>query len=98
MSPYVTCETHTLVLEEYSIQRSTTDTPTKDKTEEETHRAFISNQRVFDQFPKDHMKVTSGDFNAKVGTENIFQATLQNKSLHEMSNHDAVRVVNFNIS
>jgi hypothetical protein len=31
---------------------------------------------VFDQFPKYHMKILLGDFNAKVGREDIFKPTM----------------------
>jgi hypothetical protein len=41
------------------------------------------------------MKILSGDFNAKVGRENIFKPTISNESLHEISNDNGVRVVNF---
>jgi hypothetical protein len=36
-----------------------------------------------------------GDFNAKVGTEDIFKPTISNESLHEASNDNGIRVVNF---
>jgi hypothetical protein len=36
-----------------------------------------------------------GDFNAKVGKENIFKPTIENESLHEISNDNGIRVVNF---
>jgi hypothetical protein len=36
-----------------------------------------------------------GDFNAKVGRENIFKPTIGNENLHEISNNNGVRVVNF---
>jgi hypothetical protein len=36
-----------------------------------------------------------GDFNAKVGRENIFKPTIGNENLHEISNDNGVRVVNF---
>jgi hypothetical protein len=36
-----------------------------------------------------------GNFNAKVGRENIFKPTIGNESLHEFSNDSGVRVVNF---
>jgi hypothetical protein len=35
------------------------------------------------------------DFNAKVGTENIFQLTIWNESLHEINNDNGFRVLNF---
>jgi hypothetical protein len=33
-----------------------------------------------------------GDFNAKVGRENIFKPSIGNESLHEISNDNGVRV------
>jgi endonuclease/exonuclease/phosphatase family metal-dependent hydrolase len=50
-------------------------------------------ERVFDKFPKYHMKILLGNFNAKVGREDIFKPTLG--SLHEISNDNGVRIVNF---
>jgi hypothetical protein len=41
------------------------------------------------------MKILLGDFNAKVGREDIFKPTIGNESLHEISNDNGVRVVNF---
>jgi hypothetical protein len=39
-----------------------------------------------------------GDFNAKVGTEDILKPTISNESLHEISNDNGARVVNFTTS
>jgi hypothetical protein len=50
---------------------------------------------VFDQFLKYHVKILSGDFNAKVGREDIFKPTIGNEILHETSNDNRVKVVNF---
>jgi hypothetical protein len=50
---------------------------------------------VFDKFPKYHMKILLGDFNAKVGREDTFKPTIGNESLHEIDNDNGVRVVNF---
>ena len=36
-----------------------------------------------------------GDFNAKLGRENIFKPTIGNESLHQDSNDNGVRLVNF---
>jgi hypothetical protein len=41
------------------------------------------------------MKILLGDFNAKVGREDIFKLTIGNEILHESSNDNGVRVVNF---
>jgi hypothetical protein len=41
------------------------------------------------------MKILLGDFNAKVGREDIFKPTIGNESLHEITNDNGVRVVNF---
>jgi hypothetical protein len=41
------------------------------------------------------MKILLGDFNAKVGREDIFKPIIGNNSLHEASNNNGVRVVNF---
>jgi hypothetical protein len=38
------------------------------------------------------MKMLLGDFNAKVGGESIFKPTIQNKSLHDISNDNGVTV------
>jgi hypothetical protein len=54
--------------------------------------------RVFDQYPRYDMKILLGDFNAKVGREDIFIPTIGNEITHEISNDNGVRVVNFAIS
>jgi hypothetical protein len=40
------------------------------------------------------MKILVGDFNAKVGRENIFKPTIGNGSPHQDSNDNGVRAVN----
>jgi hypothetical protein len=44
------------------------------------------------------MKILLGDFNAKVGREDIFKPKIRNESLHEINNDNEVRLVNFAIS
>jgi hypothetical protein len=36
-----------------------------------------------------------GDFNAKLGREDIFKQKIGNESLHEITNDNGVKVVNF---
>jgi hypothetical protein len=52
-------------------------------------------ERVFDKFPKYHMKILFGDFNAKVGRQGIFKPTTVKESLHKIGNDNGVRLVNF---
>jgi endonuclease/exonuclease/phosphatase family metal-dependent hydrolase len=41
------------------------------------------------------MQILLGDFNAKVGRQDIFKPTIWNESIHEISNDNEVRLVNF---
>jgi len=41
------------------------------------------------------LKILPGDFSAKVGRENIFKPTIGNDILHQDSNDNVVRIVNF---
>ena len=52
-------------------------------------------EEVFDQFPKYYMKILLGDFNAKLGREDIFKPIIGQESLHQVSNENWVRLVNF---
>jgi hypothetical protein len=47
--------------------------PTDDKTDDVKDSLYEELERVFDKFPKYHMKILLGDFNAKVGREDIFK-------------------------
>jgi len=41
------------------------------------------------------MKILLGNFNAKVGRENIFKLATGNESLHQDSNDNSARIINF---
>jgi exonuclease III len=69
--------------------------PTEDKTDDVKDSFYKELERMFDKFPKYHMKILLGDFNAKVGREDIFKPTIRNEHLHEISNDNKVRLVNF---
>jgi hypothetical protein len=68
--------------------------PTEDKTD---HMGgfYEELQHVFDKFPKYHMNILLGYFNAEVNGEGIFKSTTRNESLHEISNDNGAPVVNF---
>jgi hypothetical protein len=69
--------------------------PCEDKGDDEKDSFYEELRRVFDQFPRYDTKIILGDFNAKVGRENIFKPTIRNESLPEISNDNGVRVVKF---
>ena len=52
--------------------------------------------QVFDNFPTYHIKILLRDFNKKkVRRENIFKPIIGNKNIHQDSNVNGVRRVNF---
>ena len=69
--------------------------PSEDKSDDSKDSFYEELEQVFDHFPMYHMKTQLGDFNAKVGRKNIFKLTIGNKSLHQDSNDNGVRIVNF---
>jgi len=46
-------------------------------------------------FRKYHMKILLGDFNSEVVRENFFKLTIGNERLHQDSNGNGFRIVNF---
>jgi hypothetical protein len=73
-------------------------TPTEGKTDEMKDSFYEELERVFDKFPKYHMKILLWAFNAKLGREDIFIPTIGNESLYEIGNDNGVRPVNFTTS
>jgi exonuclease III len=49
--------------------------PTVGKMEDMKNSFYEELERVFDKFPKYHKKFLLGDFNVKVGREDIFKVT-----------------------
>jgi exonuclease III len=50
--------------------------PTEDKTDDVKDSFYEELERVFDKFPKYHMKILLGDFNDKVGREDFLNRQL----------------------
>jgi endonuclease/exonuclease/phosphatase family metal-dependent hydrolase len=67
----------------------------EDKDDDIKDKFYEELEQVFDQFPRYYTKILLGDFNAKVGREDIFKPIIGNESLHEASNDNGFRVVNF---
>ena len=69
--------------------------PSEEKSDSSKDSPYEELEQVFDHVPKYNMKSLLGDFNAKVGRENIFKLTIGNESLHQDNNDNRVRIVNF---
>jgi len=67
----------------------------EEKIDESKDSFYEELEQVFYHFPKYHMKMLLGDFTAKVREENIFKPTNGQESLHQDSNDNGVRLVNF---
>jgi hypothetical protein len=69
--------------------------PTKDKIDDMKDSFYEGLQHAFNKFPNCHKKILLQDFNAKVGREEISKPKIGNESLHEISNDNGIRVLNF---
>jgi hypothetical protein len=66
--------------------------PTEYKTDDVEGNFYEELECLFDKFPEYHKKILLGDFNAKVGGEDIFKPAIGNESLHESSNDNGVKI------
>ncbi|KAJ4438077.1 hypothetical protein ANN_14016 [Periplaneta americana] len=69
--------------------------PTEEKDDHIKDSFYEELEHTFDQLPRYHMKILLGDFNAKVGQEDIFKPAIGKESIHITSNVNGVRLVNF---
>jgi len=69
--------------------------PSEKKSYESKGSFYEELEQMFDHFPKYHMKMLLGNFNAKAGKENIFKPTIGQESLHQDSKDNGVRLVTF---
>jgi exonuclease III len=65
--------------------------PTEEKSDDSKDSFYEELEQVFDHFPKYHMQILLGDFNAKLRREDTFKLTIRNESLHEDSNDNGVK-------
>jgi hypothetical protein len=66
----------------------------EDKSDDVKDSFYGEIEHVFHQFPRYDMKILMSDFNAKIGTEDIFKPKIGNESPQEISNDFGVRVIN----
>ena len=69
--------------------------PTEVSPEEDKEAFYEELGRVTESCPKNDVKIILGDFNAQVGKEVALMPTIGTHSLHETSNDNGLRMVNF---
>jgi len=77
----------------YHYLRVDVHAQTEEKSVDSKHSFNEKLNRVLDHFPKYHVKILLGDFDAKLEREDSFKPTIQNASLHQDSNDNGVRIV-----
>jgi len=68
--------------------------PSEEKSDDSKDNFREELEQILIIFPSKHTKILLGDFNAKLGGEDIFKSTIGNDSLHQDSNDNGVRIVN----
>jgi hypothetical protein len=69
--------------------------PSEEKSNDSKDSLYEKLRKDFNKFPKYYMKILLGDFNAKLGRDDIFKPTSGNESVHHDYNDNGVRIVNF---
>ena len=64
--------------------------PNEEKGDNSKDSFYEELVQAFNHFPKYHMKIILGDFNAKVGRDVTFKPTIRNESIHQDSNDNGV--------
>jgi exonuclease III len=70
---------------------------TDERSDNTKHSFYEELVQVFDHFLKYATKILLGDFNAKLGREDIFKPKIKSESLRQDSNDSGVGVVRFSL-
>lgn len=69
--------------------------PTEDSEECDKDSFYENLEKLYDHAPRHDVKIVLGDFNAKIGKEKAFRPTIGKESLHEESNNNGTRLIDF---
>lgn len=69
--------------------------PTEEKGEDIKESFYEELDKVWDSISNYCVKIVIGDFNAKVGREEMYQPTIGRESLHDRSNDNGTRLIHF---
>ena len=67
--------------------------PSEKKSDDTKDSFYEEFEQMLGHFPKYHLKILVGDFNAILGREDILKPTIEIESLHHDGNDNGVRIV-----
>jgi len=67
--------------------------PTNKKTEEVKEELCNLLEQNINQIANSNIKIILGDFNAKVGKEDVYKPTIGNESLHNETNNNGIQII-----
>lgn len=69
--------------------------PTEDAEDHVKEKFYDTLEKIYDLAPRHDIKIVLGDFNAKIGKEVTFRPTIGKESLHEETNNNGLRLIDF---
>jgi exonuclease III len=69
--------------------------PTEDKSEDEKDDFYDALERIYGRCPRNDIKTVIGDLNVKIGKEDQLLPCIGEHSLHEITNMNGHRLINF---
>ena len=72
--------------------------PIEEKEESIEDQFYAKLEQIYDSSPSNDVKIIIGDMNAQIGKEDVFQGTIGAHSLHQISNDNGQRLIDFAMS
>jgi hypothetical protein len=69
--------------------------PTEDAEDHIKENFYDTLEKIYDLAPQHDIKIVLGDFKAKIGKETTFRPTIGKESLHEETNNNGLRLIDF---
>jgi hypothetical protein len=69
--------------------------PTKEKDDHEKDNFYEDLNQIYEDWPKRDVRIIIGDLNAKISTEEMCRPIIGKCSLHNLSNNNGIRLINF---
>lgn len=84
-----------LRLKPHNITILSVHAATEDKNEKKKEEFYEKLKRAYDFASRFDMKIVMGDFNSKIGKEDVYFPTIGKHSLHDITNNNGYLLMNF---